>query len=402
MSGSPSTQAASLHPGDKKLRIAVLNRTFSPSGGGAERYSIAMVEQLAGRNEMHVFAQEISHQWPGVTYHRVFLPFRKPRWLNQLWFAFSTWRATRCGFDVVHSHENTWHGDVQTVHVIPVKHNLFHGRTGTALALRWLKVATSPRLLTYLLLEHFRYAEHRFRSVVITSNSLKAVMSISYPACKPRLHVITPGISMPGSLTTDKGKKEARALLGLPITEYCMLFVANNYLKKGLTTILQALAQLPVNTVLAVAGNTDQILIFKHQAAALKVSARVFFLGSIKDIGLAYQAADCLVHPTLEDTFAMVVLEAMAYGLPVIVSGAKYCGISELLTNGVNAVILEGPKNVRCLKEAILNIVCSPLYAGQLSNGAIEFAKQYEWRELAASQEALYLLIACEKAIKPT
>ena len=400
MSVSPLTQEAYLRPGGKKLRIAVLNRTFSPSGGGAERYSIAMVEQLADRHEMHVFAQEISHQWPGVTYHRVFLPFRKPRWLNQLWFAFATWLATRYGFEVVHSHENTWHGDVQTIHVLPVKYNLFHGRAGTALALRWLKVATSPRLLTYLLLERFRYAEHPFRCVVTTSDSLKAVVSISHPACKSRLHVITPGVSMPESMTTDKRKKEARALLGLPITEYCMLFVANNYLKKGLPTILQTLAQLPANIVLAVTGNTDQILIFKHQATALKVSARVFFLGSIEDMGLAYQAADCLVHPTLEDTFAMVVLEAMAYGLPVIVSGAKYCGISELLTNGVNAVILDDPKDVRCLAEAILKIVCSPFYARQLSNGATEFAEQFGWRELAASQEALYLSIAGKKAIR--
>ena len=401
MSVSPSTQEAYLRSGGKKLRIAVLNRTFSSSGGGAERYSIAMVEQLADRHEMHVFAQEISHQWPGVTYHRVFLPFQKPRWLNQLWFAFSTWRATRCGFDVVHSHENTWHGDVQTVHVLPVKYNLFHGRTGTELALRWLKVATSPRLLTYLMLERFRYAEYPFRSVITTSDSLKAIVSISYPVCKSRLHVITPGISMSQSITTDKRKKEARVLLGLPITEYCMLFVANNYLKKGLSTILQALAQLPTDTVLAVAGNTDQILIFKHQAAALKVGARVFFLGSIEDIGLAYQAADCLVHPTLEDTFAMVVLEAMAHGLPVIVSGAKYCGISELVTHGINAVILDDPKNVRCLVEAILKIACSRDYAKRLSSGAIEFAEQYEWRKLAASQEALYLSIASKKAIKP-
>jgi hypothetical protein len=50
-------------PEPKKLRIAVFNRTFSPTGGGAERYSIALVEQLSARHEMHVFAQEIDHQW---------------------------------------------------------------------------------------------------------------------------------------------------------------------------------------------------------------------------------------------------------------------------------------------------------------------------------------------------
>ena len=40
----------------KRLRIAVLNRIFKPTGGGAERYSIALVEQLAARHDIHVLS----------------------------------------------------------------------------------------------------------------------------------------------------------------------------------------------------------------------------------------------------------------------------------------------------------------------------------------------------------
>ena len=116
--------------GGRRLKIAVLNRVFSARGGGAESYSIRLVEQLAARHEIHVFAQQIEHQWPGVSYHRVSSPLRKPRWINQLWYAAATWLATRSGFDVVHSHENTWHGRVQTIHVKPVRHNLLGGRSG--------------------------------------------------------------------------------------------------------------------------------------------------------------------------------------------------------------------------------------------------------------------------------
>jgi UDP-glucose:(heptosyl)LPS alpha-1,3-glucosyltransferase len=79
----------------RRLRIAVLNRIFSPTAGGAERYSMALVEQLAGRHEVHVFAQTIEHRWPGVTYHRIRAPLKKPRWINQLWYAAATWWATR-------------------------------------------------------------------------------------------------------------------------------------------------------------------------------------------------------------------------------------------------------------------------------------------------------------------
>ncbi len=114
----------------RRLRIAVLNRVFAPTGGGAERYSIALVEQLAQRHDIHVFAQQIDHHWPGVSYHRIPTPFVRPRWVNQLWYAAATWWMTRRGFDLVHSHENTWHGQVQTIHVMPVKYNLLCGRSG--------------------------------------------------------------------------------------------------------------------------------------------------------------------------------------------------------------------------------------------------------------------------------
>ena len=67
-----------------RLRIAVLNRVFSPTGGGAERYSIALVEQLAQRHEIHIFAQQTDHHWPGVTYHTMSSPMNRPRWINLL------------------------------------------------------------------------------------------------------------------------------------------------------------------------------------------------------------------------------------------------------------------------------------------------------------------------------
>ena len=86
------------HP---KLRIAVLSRNFVATGGGAERYAIALVEQLAQQHEIHVYAQTIAHQHPSVTYHQVATPLRRPRWINQLYFATATWWATRKGFDIV-------------------------------------------------------------------------------------------------------------------------------------------------------------------------------------------------------------------------------------------------------------------------------------------------------------
>ncbi|HQS30914.1 MAG: glycosyl transferase family 1 [Polaromonas sp. 39-63-203] len=376
-----------------RLRVAVLNRTFSPTGGGAERYSIALVEQLASRHEIHVFAQEIDHHWPGVFYHRVSAPLLKPRWVNQLWFATATWWATRRGYDVVHSHENTWHGDVQTVHVLPVRYNLFKGRTGWRRVLRWIKVGASPRLLTYLGLERARYAERPGRKIVVTSESLRAIMQSGYPASSPMISVITPGITMPRQPESMSRKHQARALLGLPSDRYCLLFVGNDYKKKGLQAVLGALALLSADAVLAVVGNPAHIPTFRALAASLKLDSRVFFLGSLPDVAPAYEAADCLVHATLEDTFAMVALEAMSHGLPVVVSGSAYCGIADLLTDGANAMVLRDPRNVEALAKTLEQLIGSPALQETLKAGAVAFASHYEWKSLAEQQEALYVSV---------
>ena len=375
----------------KRLRIAVLNRNFSPTGGGAERYSIALVEALAQRHEIHVFAQKIEHQWPGVTYHRLWAPLSKPRWINQIWFAVTSWWNTRQGFDVVHSHENTWHGQVQTVHVLPIKYNLFTGRSGWRFALRWLKVVTSPRLLSYLLMERLRYDVSDGRTIVLTSPSLMAIMAETYPKAKSAMAVVTPGVkSVPGPASDDE-RRAARIRLGLPLEGACILFVANDYRKKGLPTLLEAMRKLQTNFFLAVVGNTSQIAFFKEVVKALGLEESVFFIGPLHDMHDAYLAANCLAHPTLEDTFAMVVLEAMAYGLPVVVSGAQYCGVTQLLTDKVNALLLTNPRDASALVLALSAIFQNKAVGDALSTSALTFARAYLWTAIALRQESIYL-----------
>ena len=368
-----------------RLRIAVLNRVFSPTGGGAERYSIALVEQLAQRHEIHIFAQQTDHHWPGVTYHTMSSPMNRPRWINLLWYAVTTWWATRRGFDIVHSHENIWHGQVQTAHVLPLKYNLFRDRSGWRRALRWLKVASSPRLLAYLLMEYFRFAPVPRKAVVVTSPTLKALVSQTYPSSVVSL--LSPGVNLPESAIDRQG---ARAELALPTLGFLLAFVANDYQKKGLSTVLDALKSLPVELELAVVGNPSQAEKFERKAQLMGLAGRVHFLGQLSDVSPLYRAADVLVHPTLEDTFAMVVLEAMAHGLPVVVSDERYCGISGLLSHGVNAMILSSPTDAAGLGAVLARLLDDASLREALAVSAREFAQQRAWPSIAAEQERMY------------
>jgi UDP-glucose:(heptosyl)LPS alpha-1,3-glucosyltransferase len=373
------------------MRIAIINRVFSRSAGGAESYSVAIAEQLAARHEIHVYAQESDQPVAGITYHRVFCLSKKPRWVNQLLFAIATWWRTRKGYDVVHSHENTWHGHIQTIHVRPLRYNVLHGQRGWRRALRWLKVVLSPRLMTYVWLEGARFRPRPGRRVVATSTALKQECEAAYPGQRKQLAVITPGTHMQQDTQT---RAMARRQLGLPPDVPLLLFVANDYKRKGLDALLQALARLPEDVKLAVAGNPAPTARYRELAGQLGVGARVHFLGTQDDLGPAYRAADVLAHPTLEDTYAMVVLEAMAHGLPVVVSGPVHCGISRDLRDGYEALLLHNPRDAAALARLLANVLQDAALAASLRQHGLEFAQDHSWESAALQYEALYLKAA--------
>ena len=262
-----------------------------------------------------------------------------------------------------------------------------------ALALRWLKVATSPRLLTYLWLERQRYAPAPHRRIVLTSQALMGQFLEAYPQARAMTEVIAPGVaSAPGPCSAMQ-KQQSRADLGLPAQGRGLLLVGNDFRKKGLPTLLQALVHLPGDVWLAVVGQSRQLADMRSLAQRLGVAHRVWFLGSLSDMDRAYQAADCLVHPTLEDTYAMVVLEAMAHGLPVVVSGAQWCGIAAELQHRVHALVLKDPASVSDLQANVQAILSDERLAQTLSSNAVEFARLRTWRDVAQKHEALYLQV---------
>jgi len=379
-----------------RLRVAVLARIFSTSAGGAERYCASLVKHLAPQHEIHVFAQDIRTQYPQVVFHHVPLFCRRPRWLNQIAFATYTWWQTRKGFDVVHSHENTWHGDVQTIHVLPFSYLWFVNRHGLGLFLRTLQLITSPRLLTYWVLEKLRMRHQLGRFLVAVSEPVKAVLNQDLKHKLEHICVISPGIEAT-HVHSSSEKMQARLDLGLPMHGKCLLWIGNNAVKKGLPTLLEALAQLPKDFFLVVVGSAAPEHKWRSHVTAQGLDDRIFFKGVLDDMTLAYTASDLLVHPTLEDTFGMVVLEAMSHAVPAIVSAERYCGISSELTHLQNAWVLENPTETSKLILAVIEIFNSERYANMCRN-ALEWASGHSWFHLAQSQDALYNKVKTTKS----
>jgi glycosyltransferase involved in cell wall biosynthesis len=369
------------------MRIALLTRNFSRTAGGAESYAIAIAAELAQRHELHVFCQETDQPVAGATYHLIWRPCRRPRWVNVIFYAVATWWHTRAGFDVVHSHEHVFHGQVQTLHVQPVAKGIWGARTGWRKVVRWLSVLTSPRRLTYCWLEWARMRIQPGRQLVFASSPLMADFEHFYPGIEPISHTIAPGVARP---EPPLERAACRQALGWAQTQTRLLFVANDYARKGLDALLSALQLLPAQVVLTVVGQTRQLSQFQALVDRLGLRDRVQFLGPRHDIDTLMAASDVLVHPTLEDSFGMVVLEAMAHGLPVVVSAAPYCGLSAELLHGRDALMLSDPKDAPTMARLVQDVLDHAGLRARLVEGGFEQARRRSWADAALKYEKIF------------
>jgi UDP-glucose:(heptosyl)LPS alpha-1,3-glucosyltransferase len=125
-----------------------------------------------------------------------------------------------------------------------------------------------------------------------------------------------------------------------------LLFVAQDFLRKGLGFILQTLSQLAVegiNCQLTVVGRDDPKP-FRKQADQLGVGRHVVFVGPTRRIEDYYNASDLLVFPTLSDPFANVCLEALACGLPVMTTTSN--GAAEILDEVLIGYVLQADRSL--------------------------------------------------------
>lgn len=182
-------------------------------------------------------------------------------------------------------------------------------------------------------------------------------------------------------------RETARAQRHVPPQEIVLLLIGNDWRNKGLAALLAALASckdLPLR--LLVVGKDEQTP-FRALAAAAGIAGRVEFSAPVSDVRPLYAAADILVAPSLEDSFNLPVLEAMACGLPVVVS--PNAGVSEWLTNGFDALLLQDPENATELADSIRVLSTSRELRKTLAENARATASKFSWDEHAAQIRSL-------------
>ena len=174
-----------------------------------------------------------------------------------------------------------------------------------------------------------------------------------------------------------------------------LLFVARFAHNKGIHILVEAIKELNSegweNKLTFNLGGRGPL--FEHYRNNFNYK-NINYLGFISDEQLIelYKNADVFVFPTLFEGMPTVVLEAMSFGLPIIVSDV---GATAELVDSTNGYLIS-KKSVSELKKAIVDFYNSEvLYKEKLSEASLKKVKdKYEWNMVAKSHVELFKKIA--------
>jgi UDP-glucose:(heptosyl)LPS alpha-1,3-glucosyltransferase len=395
---SPATEQSG---GDKAVNLAICHPVVVPARGGCETYIADLMGRLrADGHSVHLYAS----RWDapalpgGVHIHRV----PETGWPRLL----RPWRFSRACVDRLRRAEHDLSVAFDKVAGVDVvyplgglnsaslRHGLGKFPPGWRQRLAEAGAALDPVRYSFRRFERRQYVDEPRPFVIAPSGLVRRHFSEELglsPAEVEVLHCAIP----PGRFTaTDRPARRAVARQGWEVgpADTVALFVAMNHRLKGLGPLLCALARLPRRERfrLAVVGSPVSGS-FRRLAARLDVTGLVRFVGYCPDVRDAYFAADLLVHPTFYDPCSLVVLEALACGLPVITS--RHNGAAELLDVPNDGLVVADPHDHDELARALAHFL-DPALRQQAARAALRGAGKWTFemhyqRLLALLREAL-------------
>lgn len=200
---------------------------------------------------------------------------------------------------------------------------------------------------------------------------------------------------------TDRAATRKR--LGIAVDAKVFLAVGRNHPKKSFSTLLEAVAQLKtqghdgIRVVIAGLGASA----LRPQAESLGITKETLLIEQIgnavpgqlpielpsDELVALYQAADVFVLPSITETFGIVLVEAMAAGLPVITTDSPGC--RDIVRNGRDGLIVP-PSDATALAGAIGQVLGDSALLVALRQKSLARAQDFAWDDVVTQYEALY------------
>lgn len=207
-----------------------------------------------------------------------------------------------------------------------------------------------------------------------------------------RMEVIPTGIEPPGE--PEESKTQIRRRLGVSEDGPVLLYIGRLAREKNLDLLLRAVhaaVRVAPNLTLLIVGEGDEERSLQRLAAHLDIADRVRLVGSVphQAVGCWYRAADLFVFPSVSETQGLVVLEAMAHGLPVL--AVRSVGTSDFIIDGVNGTLADDAEDdfIRRLLTLLRDGVSLHRYAEQGRARAMQMTAEASAIKLLKAYEGL-------------
>lgn len=370
------------------MKIALVHKRLDLNGG-TERDLFRTAEGLRDLgHDVHLFCGEYRVAAPlGVTPHRI-PAIRLGRTVQLLSLALRAPKViAQAACDLVLSFDRM--PDCDVLRCGGGTHRGFLRRLGAGggVARRfWQKISLYHRSL--LAIERRQYGARRLKSIIAVSAEVKRDIVANYSVDGAKIDVLYNGVDLNRFHPAKRSEFGAavRARWNIPADAPLVLFVGSGFRRKGLDRLL-AIWNLPelARLYLLVVGSDARFGSYQARAAAA-APGRIIFAGRQDDIENYYAAADVAALPALQEAFGNVVLEALASGLPVLVSRAV--GAAEVFAGSIAGSVVDRPDDAVELSSKLLALLRQ---AGDpaLSQAARKIAEDYSWKGHFETLEAL-------------
>jgi len=139
-------------------------------------------------------------------------------------------------------------------------------------------------------------------------------------------------------------RRKKRQQLDIESHQLLLLFIGSGFRRKGLDRAIRAMAALPESlrrdSLMLVLGQ-DKATRYQRLASGVGLTGKVRFLGGRDDVVELMAAGDLLIHPAREENTGSVLIEAVASGLPVLVTDV--CGYAHHITDAQAGIVSASP-----------------------------------------------------------
>jgi glycosyltransferase involved in cell wall biosynthesis len=388
--------------------VLVVVSPFIDKRHGTERMVAEWISRLTGEFDVHVYSQRVEDMdLTKLSWHHIpQLP--GPHLLNFVWWIAANhvwrwWDRTFRGMrhDVVYTPgTNCLDADAISIHIVFAE---FVRQVGPELRFGRNPVRSWPRLVhrriyyrLVIALERHLYTHPRAQLILYARKTVEDLDR--FYGAREALPIVYMGIDHAAfNPQTRLGRRDtARRELGIPGDQFAFLLVGNDWRKKGLFPLLEALALLADLPVVLLVAGSDETRPYREPIERLNLTGRVRYLPLRGDVAYYYAAADAYVGPSLEDTFALPPAEAMACGLPVITTSTN--GTSEIMTDGVDGLILRDPNDAQTLAAQMRALCEDSDLRKRLGEQAAQTARRYTWDDNGRQFREIFFDILRRKA----